>query len=611
MKYRGYLLILLTLAVLAAYFSHVQAAEITVKKICFIENDLSARTKPRKDFNGTNCALVKLYLPFSGVRFQGNVIGNSDYYGDEYWVYLTEGTKELRVIVPGQLPTNISFVKGGIGPVVSGCVYEIYFCSINEQKGQYTMEDFQKAICYREELISRNRYDEAIKSLLNLRDSISSVADNMVIRSIDERIDFCKRQLSFKSYGFSEIGSLSYGRVGIEKDGKYGFADSVGNIIVYPQFEDGIDFNNKVAWVRKNKLWGNINLDGSVNVPIQYEFIVLIKERDNPACRWIEVSDGKSVGIVDYVSGKTVHPFHYSCDGGSASFFCHTLAGFIFGGDIGVASKDESSIFLLRDKKSKALVMFDKSDCSLIGKLSRELSYEKPLPFNLFMTKRVDKNAKGRCAYGIVDNMGHVILDCDFQLKKIIDTDEFILVSPVKSEYFWSPERRIFSLKTREFISEDRISYVDKIWNNWFVTSIQHREHYKPNIRLLNMYTGEIMDTDRGIIGVYEIPEFDDCLLLESYYSSDWYIFHNDGTIISLPDSEYSYYMKDKPLFQFGVQPILKNGKWGFVNINGTICIEPIYDHVSFFTENNGVVISEVSIGEESFIIDIEGNRIK
>lgn len=613
MKYRLLLLSAILFAVI--HCSLLQATEIAINKICLVENDLSARTKPRKDFNGTNCALAKVYLPLAGVRFQGNIIGNSDYYGGEYWVYLTEGTKEIRVVIPGQLPTNISFATSGIGPVSSGRVYEVYFCSSSESKEQYTIEDYQDDIKCRENLISIHRYDDAIKSFSNLRDSISSFADKSILKSVDERINFCKRQLSFKSIGVSEVGNLSYGRIGIKKDDKYGFADSIGNVIVYPQFENAIDYNNGVAWIKKNGLWGNINLDGSVNIPFSYEVIVLIKDNDNSGSRWIQVFDGNSVGIVDYVNGKTIHPFRYSWDGSSARFFSNTFDGFVLGGSIGECSEEESSYFLLRDKKYNVLELFDKSDCSSNGTLGKGINYVKPITSNLFMTERLYKKIKSYSinSYGIVDNMGREILDCNYHLDKITGSDEFILVSPIKTtkEHWWNSDSRIFSLKTREYISEQTISSVDRIWNNWFVANSRYSDYKDPYIILMNKHTGESVDFKDGIGRIFDIPGLDDTLLLKSYVFSKWYVFRKNGSIVELPTSEYSYYMKDRPLFQFGVQPILKKGKWGFVNLNGEICIEPIYDQVSFFQKNQGCLTSEVSIGDETFYIDINGHRIE
>ena len=62
-----------------------------------VTQDLTARTIPCKDMNGLECALVKVLVVGEGVKFSGNIIGNVEYKGNEYWVYMPDGSKRLKV----------------------------------------------------------------------------------------------------------------------------------------------------------------------------------------------------------------------------------------------------------------------------------------------------------------------------------------------------------------------------------------------------------------------------------------------------------------------------------------------------------------------------------
>lgn len=79
----------------------------------------------RRDFNNEICALVKVQIPLSGVGFEGNVVGDSQFKINEYWVYLTPGSKFLQVKCPGYYPLKIDFRKLGLDGVQSKTIYEL------------------------------------------------------------------------------------------------------------------------------------------------------------------------------------------------------------------------------------------------------------------------------------------------------------------------------------------------------------------------------------------------------------------------------------------------------------------------------------------------------
>ena len=75
----------------------VFSQELLVKSMREVTQDLTARTIPCKDMNGLECALVKVLVVGEGVKFSGNIIGNVEYKGNEYWVYMPDGSKRLKV----------------------------------------------------------------------------------------------------------------------------------------------------------------------------------------------------------------------------------------------------------------------------------------------------------------------------------------------------------------------------------------------------------------------------------------------------------------------------------------------------------------------------------
>ncbi len=62
-----------------------------------------------KDANGIPCAIVKVQLPIENVCFEGNIV-KSVFKVNEYWLFITAGTKKFRVKCPGvhQLDIDIT-----------------------------------------------------------------------------------------------------------------------------------------------------------------------------------------------------------------------------------------------------------------------------------------------------------------------------------------------------------------------------------------------------------------------------------------------------------------------------------------------------------------------
>lgn len=101
------------------------AQDIEVKKFEPLEKDQTAALSPRKDINGVTCGLVKVFLKEPGAEFEGSVMGDVQFTGKEYLVYLPNGTKRLGIKHPDYLPTTIVFADYGTKKVASATTYEL------------------------------------------------------------------------------------------------------------------------------------------------------------------------------------------------------------------------------------------------------------------------------------------------------------------------------------------------------------------------------------------------------------------------------------------------------------------------------------------------------
>ena len=116
---------ILSLFLLFAAISSTFAQELTVKSFKLASSDLTAQTQPRKDLNNRNCALIKVGLGLQGVQFEGSIIGNVENKTGEYWVYMPQGNRMLKVKHANYAPVMVNFADYGVEKVESNRTYEL------------------------------------------------------------------------------------------------------------------------------------------------------------------------------------------------------------------------------------------------------------------------------------------------------------------------------------------------------------------------------------------------------------------------------------------------------------------------------------------------------
>lgn len=96
---------------------------LTVKSFELDPTDLTAQQRNIKDGNGDICALVKVQMVDNEVKFEGDIIGQSEQQKNEYYVFLINGTQRLKVMSQKALPLEIEFSDYGIEELKGGSTY--------------------------------------------------------------------------------------------------------------------------------------------------------------------------------------------------------------------------------------------------------------------------------------------------------------------------------------------------------------------------------------------------------------------------------------------------------------------------------------------------------
>ena len=117
--------ILLSLVLLFAVISSAIAQKLIVESFKLASSDLTAQTQPRKDLNNKNCALIKVGLGLQGAQFEGSIMGNVENKTGEYWVYMPQGNRMLKVKHANYAPVMVNFADYGVEKVESNRAYEL------------------------------------------------------------------------------------------------------------------------------------------------------------------------------------------------------------------------------------------------------------------------------------------------------------------------------------------------------------------------------------------------------------------------------------------------------------------------------------------------------
>ena len=117
--------IVLVLVLLGILQNVAVAQKLTVENMSAAPMDLSASLYERKDLAGQSCGLVKVQLATMGAKFEGNIVGQTEYKTGEYWVYMEEGAYKLTVKHPNFVPLDINFRDYGIMGVTGKSTYKL------------------------------------------------------------------------------------------------------------------------------------------------------------------------------------------------------------------------------------------------------------------------------------------------------------------------------------------------------------------------------------------------------------------------------------------------------------------------------------------------------
>ena len=102
----------------------VIAQDIEVKKFELLKDDQTAATY-RNDQNGNPCALLIVQSLKEGLEFEGWVVGDVERKENDYWVFIANGAKHIKVIHADYHTKDVVFADHGTNILQGGQTYTL------------------------------------------------------------------------------------------------------------------------------------------------------------------------------------------------------------------------------------------------------------------------------------------------------------------------------------------------------------------------------------------------------------------------------------------------------------------------------------------------------
>ena len=168
----------------------------------------------------------------------------------------------------------------GLIPTCCNGVYSYYDEFANKQFGEYEKAGmFQNGLAAVKQnsewmLVNTNGEIQSEKFTEIVLDYVGRYVKNETILTLNDNGIYCLYDTEWELKGQFECDAVDIytqdGIIAINKGGKWGFVNSIGEIIIEPSYDNAKSFSNGLAAVCKDGLWGFIDPDN--NVVIDYQF---------------------------------------------------------------------------------------------------------------------------------------------------------------------------------------------------------------------------------------------------------------------------------------------------------------------------------------------------
>lgn len=282
------------LLLIAVTMTLMSSAQIKVIDVSVSTTDISAVTQKRTDLNGKACALVKVEMASPQAMFQGNIVGEVAYSTSEYWVYVSPGTKQMKIMHPEQSPLLIDFPKYGISQLEGGNTYSVKL----QVPSNIKVVDVDDLLRQGIEKYHKKEYEEAF-DLYNKAASYNSPEAMFILSIMTENGYGTKKDSNASNNWCRRAAELGYPQAQYNMGVKYFEGEGVLK-----------DMSEGVKWFEKGAYQGEPN--SMYNLGISHEFgygtPVDLDEAEYWYCKAVENNIDNANKALERVQSKITPP---------------------------------------------------------------------------------------------------------------------------------------------------------------------------------------------------------------------------------------------------------------------------------------------------------------
>lgn len=194
--------------------------------------------------------------------------------------YFIDGEGNRKQVVEGvEHVVELGFISGNVFPLYNGQVWAYYDLDGNKLFG-----DYENALALANG-VAAVQIDGHWSLINNEGKVISKTAYDRIIA--DEKTVVCRNERIFVEDGIGvhmiDPNGSTYGDIyedallfndntyaAVEKDGKWGFVDTSGKMVLKNEYDGARSFSNGLAAVKVDNLWGYIDLEGNMVIEPQF-----------------------------------------------------------------------------------------------------------------------------------------------------------------------------------------------------------------------------------------------------------------------------------------------------------------------------------------------------
>ena len=323
----------------------------------------------------------------------------------------------------------------------------------------------------------------------------------------------------------------------------------------------------------------------SIIGPLQYEHNICI-------AGWRSDDKGDYAELIDYKTGKLLRDDKFSSimnyGNESFSFFCVTNRK----GDVMCIDKESGSQIFKYPKGKSFTGYYSPSYIGMYDGILKEGVFVRP-------------------KFGIVDLSGKEVVKCNnYEIQTL--KGEFGHIVKIHPSKYSSYEQSayLYDLKLRRQIGSNYYDFFEHkgTWDCPLIVTCIYHGYGNSYYGVLDLVTGQevIPAANRHFGELIKLPETQSDPIVAQISKDD-----NTYYLIDSTGKEYKKVESDSYLqFKNGFSRYGKNGKLGFINTQGVVIIEAIYDSVEPFEYNEaGVLQCKVTKDGQAYFLDTNGDR--